>query len=146
MTKFKLLRFGGATVEIEPNSVIDFPAGLPGFETCKRFKMFHEEGKPTVFFLQSLDNAEVVFSLGDPGLLNISYEVTLSDAEQALLKITPGDELLLMVIVYKDKKMENKPDFVKVNMLGPIILNASKRCGLQKVLREFDVQLGIKAA
>ena len=146
MLKFNLLRFGGATVEFESNSVIDFPAGLPGFEACKRFKLFHEEGKPTVFFLQSLDNPAVMFSLGDPALLNLSYEVTLSDAEQKLLKITSGDELLLVVIVYKDGKAGNKPDVVKANMLAPIILNVSKRCGMQKVLHEFDAQLAIKAA
>jgi flagellar assembly factor FliW len=143
MMKFNLQRLGGGTVEFESNSVLEFPAGLPGFETCKRFKLFHEEGKPTVFYLQSLDNPAVLFSLGDPGLLSLSYEVTLSDAEQALLKVTPGDELLLEVIVYKEG---NKPDFVKVNMLAPIILNITKRLGLQKILQNLDTQLAIKAS
>ena len=143
MMKFNLQRLGGGTVEFESNSVLEFPAGLPGFETCKRFKLFHEEGKPTVFYLQSLDNPAVLFSLGDPGLLSLSYEVTLSDAEQALLKVAPGDELLLEVIVYKEG---NKPDFVKVNMLAPIILNITKRLGLQKILQNLDTQLAIKAS
>jgi len=143
MMKFNLQRLGGGTVEFESNSVLEFPAGLPGFETCKRFKLFHEEGKPTVFYLQSLDNPAVLFSLGDPGLLSLSYEVTLSDAEQALLKVTPGDELLLEVIVYKEG---NEPNLVKVNMLAPIILNITKRLGLQKILQNLDTQLAIKAS
>jgi len=59
------------------------------------------------------------------------------------LKVAPGDELLLEVIVYKEG---NKPDFVKVNMLAPIILNITKRLGLQKILQNLDTQLAIKAS
>jgi flagellar assembly factor FliW len=146
MMKFTLQRLGGATVEFKSDSVIEFPAGLPGFETCKRFKLFHEEGKSTVFFLQSLDQPAVVFSLGDPGLLNFSYEVTLSDAEQKQLEVAPGDELLLVVILYKDEKSGKMSDMVKANMFAPIILNINKRRGLQKVLQELDAQVAIKAS
>src|SRR5664279_4783203 len=110
MIKFTLKRLGGATVEFDANSVLEFPAGLPGFEKCKRFKLFYEEGKPNLLFMQSLDDAEVLFSLGDPALLNLSYEVMLSDEEQKLLASEPGDELLLVVIVYKDKKDGTNPD------------------------------------
>jgi flagellar assembly factor FliW len=146
MIKFNLKRLGGATVEFDPKTVIEFPAGVPGFEACKKFKLFHEEGKPTLFFLQSLEKPEVVFSLGDPGLLNLSYEVTLSDAEQKLLETAPGDELVLVVIVYRDEKEENKAAAVKANMFAPIILNITKRRGMQKVLKELDAQVAIKGA
>ena len=146
MIKFNLKRLGGATVEFDPKTVIEFPAGIPGFETCKKFKLFHEEGKPSIFFLQSLEKPEVLFSLGDPGLLNLSYEVTLSDAEQKLLETAPGDELVLVVIVYRDEKAENKAVAVKANMFAPIILNVTKRRGMQKVLKELDAQVAIKGA
>lgn len=69
--KFTLPCFGSEQVEIEPESIITFPAGLPGFEGCIRFKMFHEVGKLTVLWLQSLDDPAVAFSLGDPALLNL---------------------------------------------------------------------------
>jgi flagellar assembly factor FliW len=146
MTKFTLKRFGGETIEFDEKSVITFPAGLPGFETCKRFKLINEVDKPTFFFLQSLDNPAVLFSLGDPALLNLSYEVTLSDAEQKLLEAAPGDELVLVVIVYKEGKAGNKPEAVKANMFAPIVLNATKRRGIQKILKELDAQVAIKGA
>lgn len=146
MIKFNLKRLGGATVEFDPKSVIEFPAGIPGFESCKKFKLFHEEGKQTIFFLQSLEKPDVLFSLGDPGLLNLSYEVTLTDDEQKLLEAAPGDELLLVVIVYRDDKAENSAVAVKANMFAPIILNATKRRGMQKVLNTIEAQLAIKGA
>ena len=146
MMKFTLKRFGGETFEFDEKSVITFPAGLPGFETCKRFKLINEVDKPTIFFLQSLDNPAVLFSLGDPALLNLSYDVTLSDAEQKLLESAPGDELALVVIIYKDGKTGDKPEPVKANMFAPIILNITKRRGIQKVLKELDAQVAIKGA
>jgi flagellar assembly factor FliW len=144
MIKFKLQRLGGATVEFDAKSVIEFPAGLPGLEACKKFKLFHEEGKATVLFMQSLDKPDVLFSLGDPALLNLSYEVLLTDDEQKMLDSTAGDELLLLVIIYKDKNDETNPNVVKVNTLGPIILNVTKRRGMQKVLKEIDTQVAIR--
>jgi flagellar assembly factor FliW len=72
--------------------------------------------------------------------------VTLSDAEQKLLEAAPGDELVLVVIVYKEGKAGNKPEAVKANMFAPIVLNATKRRGIQKILKELDAQVAIKGA
>jgi flagellar assembly factor FliW len=143
MIKLNLPHFDGESVEIEPNSVIDFPAGVPGFETCTKFKLFHEEGKPNVIWLQSLDEPELLFSLRDPELMNLSYGVTLSDADEKLLESAPGDKLAVAVMVYKDKKVDNKPSFIKTNMVAPFILNVSKRRGMQKVLQDFDARVAI---
>ena len=38
-----------------------------------------------MLWLQALDDPAVVFSQGDPALLNLSYEVMLLDVEQAAL-------------------------------------------------------------
>ncbi|HAF44241.1 MAG TPA: flagellar biosynthesis protein FliW [Gallionellaceae bacterium] len=141
MIKLKLPRLGDTSVEFEADSVINFPDGLPGFETCHRFKLFHEEGKPSINWLQSLDNPDVMFSLRDPALLNISYDVSLSDADEKLLESAPGDELLMALIVYKDGKAENKTAAVQAHMLAPIILNVSKRRGMQKILKNIDAQV-----
>ncbi len=139
MIKLNLPRFGGVSVEFESDSVINFPAGLPGFETCKRFELLSEEGKPNVMWLQSLDKPEVVFSLRDPAMMNISYVVSISDEDEKLLEAAPGDELQLILIVFK----EDKEVAVKANMVAPIILNVSKRIGIQKVLKDFDAQLSL---
>jgi flagellar assembly factor FliW len=146
MIKLNLPRFGGVTVEFEPDSVIVFPAGLPGFESCTRFKLFHEEGKPNINWLQSLDKPEVLFSLRDPALMNLSYEVVLSDVDEKMLEAAPGDELLVALIVYKDEPAENQAAAVKTNMLAPIILNATKRRGIQKVLNDMDIQMAVRGS
>ena len=141
--KFMLQRFGAEEIEIDPQSIITFPRGIPPFEHCQRYKLFHEEGKGNVFWLQSLDDTDVLFSVTDPDLLRVSYEVTLSDEELDLLQVAAGDELLLAVIVYKDEAVGES---LRVNARAPIVLNLSKRLGLQKLLQEFDASVSIRGS
>lgn len=142
--KFTLQRFGAEQIVIDPQSIITFPNGISPFDHCTRYKLFHEEGKTSIFWLQSLDDADLLFSVTDPDLLKLSYEVTLTDEEQRLLQVATGDELLLAVIVYRDEGTATEP--LKVNTRAPIVLNLSKRLGLQKLLQEFETSVSIKGS
>lgn len=139
--QFKLQRLGAQEVDIDPQSIITFPQGIAPFES-KRFKLFHEDGKASVFWLQSLDESDLMFSVTDPDMLSISYEVTLSEDEQKALAIEPGDELVLAVILYKQEAAEPQP--VQANVRGPIILNVSKRLGLQKMLQAIETTVSVR--
>ena len=57
--KIDIERLGLKNVTIDPETLFSFPEGIAGFEDCKRFKVFHEEGKTTVFWLQSVDDVAV---------------------------------------------------------------------------------------
>lgn len=140
--KITLTRFGEQEVEINPENVITFPDSIAPFEGCTRYKLFHEEGKPTVFWLQSLDEPDLMFSVADPAFLRLSYEVALSDEDQALLKVEPDDELLLAVILYRAG--ENADGEISAISTAPIIINTSKRLGMQKMLKELGAQVAIK--
>lgn len=142
--KFTLQRFGAEEIEIDPDSIITFPRGIPPFGQCQRYKLFHEEGKASIFWLQSLDDVDVLFSVADPDLLKVSYEVALTDEELVLLQVAAEDELLLAVIVYKEGHDTVEP--LKVNARAPIVLNLSKRLGLQKLLQEFDASVSIRGS
>ena len=138
--KLTLARFGSEEVEIDPDTLIAFPNGLPGFEDCKRFKLFHSGNSPVVFWLQSIDDAEVVFSLADPDLLNISYELTLTDEEQSTLNVAAGDELNIAVILSKQEGSNNAAlSSVLANLRSPIVINVSKRLALQKPLHNAEL-------
>lgn len=141
--KVTLTRFGAEEVEIDPQSIITFPEGISPFDDCKRYKLFHEEGqtRARIFWLQSLDEPDLMFSVSDPALLRMAYEVALTDEEQALLQVDSGDDLVLAVILYRDEKSEGG-----INMItsGPIVINANKRIGMQKMLKEFGAQVVIQ--
>ena len=141
--KVTLPRFGSEEVEIDPDTIIEFPAGIPGFEDCHRFKLFHREGKdPSVFWLQSLDETDVVFSLTDPDLLGISYNLTLNEEEQQALRISPEDDLQIAVILSRPTTEDGAAiGGTRAHMRAPVVINVTKRVALQKLLTDAEVPI-----
>lgn len=120
--------------DINPDTIITFPRGIPGFEDQTRFKLFHQEGSEIVYWLQAVDNAELTFSVAHPAHFNINYNFTLTDDEEALLKIDEGDDLLILILLHKDNEQENGKPTIKGSIKAPLLINSNKRIGYQKVL------------
>lgn len=135
--KANTFRFG--ELEINPETILTFPRGLPGFEDCIRYQLLHEENEgPVVFYLQSLDDPAVTFSVVDPAQFGFNYELSLSDEDAALLQTDDPSELAVMLMVYKplgaDGQKIEITSGVTANINGPLVLNPGKKLGLQKVL------------
>ena len=130
--------------EIQDDEIITFPQGLPGFEENTRFKVFHEEGKPTVHWLQSVDDAELCFSVMEPDLLNLGYEFELSDEQTQMLEVTEGDELIVVLMLSKagnsaEKDHETVPNLtIRANLQGPLVINLRARKALQASLPKVE--------
>jgi len=134
--KIDTTRFG--ELEINPDATLTFPLGLIGFKDCKRYQMLHEDkAGPVVYYLQSLDDMAVTFSIVDPALFGLNYEISLSDEEEALLQAENPTDLAVLLMVYKPKENAKESAFpggVSANINGPLVLNLDKKLGLQKVL------------
>ncbi len=125
------------TQEVDPESVIVFPEGLPGFEGHQTFKMFHEEGKPTVFWLQSVDDSDLAFSVAPPELFNIFYEMVLSDSEMQQIKLAQPEDAAILLVLSKDDGEEVQDAAggkVRANLQGPLVINLRDRLGIQKII------------
>ncbi|MFC4159230.1 flagellar assembly protein FliW [Chitinimonas lacunae] len=120
-------RFGA--LDIDDSTTICFPQGLPGFEHCHQFKLLHEDvPEPKVWWLQSLDDPDVIFSLIEAGMLGVNYQIVLSDAEAELLQVNdPNDIALLLTLSRQDGGGE-----IRANTQSPILLNVASRLALQK--------------
>lgn len=140
--KIDIAKFGLKDVPVNPDAVFTFPQGLLGFENCKRFTLFHEEGKPTVFWLQSLDDENISFSVVEPGMIDICYEIELSEADCTLLDMKDTSEIVIVVILYRKEADGGK---IAANTFSPLVLNTRARLGMQKVLREFHPRLLYRA-
>lgn len=126
--------FGEQT--IDPSTIINFPNGIPGFEDQTRFKLFHQEGdNPLIFWLQSLDDESVIFSVAQPSVFNINYDFVLNDEEEALLGIEDIADTLILIILHKASP--DQPT-IKGSIKSPLVINSAKRVGLQKVLTQVD--------
>lgn len=124
--------------EVNPDTIISFPLGLPGFEDQKRFKLFHQEGSEIVYWLQSLDDQDLVLSVAHPAHFNINYNFVLTDDDEKLLQAGSGDELLIMIVLHKSDELEGGKPTIKGSIKSPLVINTEKRVGLQKVLVEIE--------
>ncbi|WP_300317417.1 flagellar assembly protein FliW [Accumulibacter sp.] len=140
--KIDLERFGLKDVPVDPETVFTFAEGLAGFADCRHFKVFHEEGKATVFWLQSLDDPALAFPIVPPEMLDLEYQIELSDADCALLGLERVEDAAVAVIVYRDDAEAGK---IAANTRSPIILNLDNRRAMQKVLQEVHPTLLYRA-
>ncbi|OQX83788.1 MAG: hypothetical protein B6D63_05650 [Candidatus Latescibacteria bacterium 4484_7] len=117
-------------IEVNEKDIIQFEKGLIGMPELKRFVLMDFEGPTPLHWLQSLDNREIGFVVSDPTLFADEYSIVLDKNAQEMLEIEKGDELVVMIVVtVKDNGRE-----ITGNLLGPIVVNASRRRGCQIVL------------
>jgi len=132
------LRFG--TLEIEPSKIIDFPLGLAGFEECRRFYLFHQDGEasvqPNFFILQSLEDPAVAFHVMDPALLGFSFQIELSDEEVELLKLADTTDAAVAVMLVKEGGGAEKSE-LRANLKSPLIINTLTKRGLQHAFAQI---------
>lgn len=137
--------FGEQT--IDPNTIISFPKGIPGFENQTRFKLFHQEGKPIIYWLQSLDDENLIFSVAHPAIFNINYSFVLTDAEEVLLQLENSDDVLILILLHKD---ESDPGShhptIKGSIKSPLVINGAKRIGMQKILAHSEQSITLTEA
>ena len=123
-------RYG--TLEIDPDTLLSFPSGLPGFENLTRFTLLHEEGKSTVFWLQSVDDTDVQFSVTNPNNFKVNYQITLQDDEAEMLELTDDSETIVLLILSRD--MEAYNHFLNTQILDhPSVHSASSSFALRRV-------------
>ena len=128
--------------EIQDDNIITFPQGLPGLENNTRFKVFHEEGKPTVHWLQSVEDEEVCLSVMEPKTLDLAYEFNMSEEQSSLIDMQNEDELLVFVILSKDNATDSEAvpsdSKIKANLTGPIVINSRSRKAFQASLSKAE--------
>lgn len=133
-----------ATLSVDPDRVIEFPDGLPGFEACRRYTLYHPdaaagEETPRYFILQSLDDAGVAFSIADPALFGFNYEISLSDEEATALDLAdPADAAVVVMLVKESSGL-------RANLKAPLVLNLRARRGIQHVFSHLNYQVTLKS-
>ncbi|MCB1960142.1 MAG: flagellar assembly protein FliW [Rhodocyclaceae bacterium] len=134
------------SIDVDPDKIIEFPRGLPGFESCQRFTFVQEDGQsPSVLQMQSVDDPQVAFSVADPASLGVNYEFVLSDAEVSLLALGAPSEATVVVIVRKNDAGGSPADAgLRANFMAPLVINVEARRGLQKVMEKVGCDVTLR--
>lgn len=137
--------FGG--LDVSPENIIEFPAGLPGFEGCHRFTFIEDGDANKILQMQSVDDAGLVFSVADPATLGVNYEFTLTDAEVDALQLGAAEDVAVAVIIRKREAAGSPAEAgLKANFMAPLVINTAARRGLQKVIENIGCNVTLKGA
>lgn len=125
--EFPTRQFG--VLHIRDDQVIDFPEGLIGFESCKRFFVFDLDDFGIFKWLQSLDDQSLGFIILDPKLVFKNYDPEFTPKDLEILEASnPGDLVLLSVVTLPEEVRD-----MTVNLQAPLVINPSKRLGRQVI-------------
>jgi len=111
--------------------VVEFPSGIPGFESHRRFVLIASAELSPLGCLKAVDASDVSFLVLDPRLLFFNYDLTLSEFERARIGADAGEPLLWLAIVTITEKEAT------ANLRAPVVINPSKMIGCQ-LIREND--------
>jgi flagellar assembly factor FliW len=122
-------RFG--EIELSGEAVVRFADGLLGFEDQTEFVLYEPEEDHPFAWLLSTTDPRVAFAVCDPELfLAETYELTLTDLDQACLELLDGDSVRIYVIV-GPSEANARPT---ANLKGPVIINSRSRRAKQLLL------------
>ncbi len=111
--------------------IVEFPAGIPGFETCHRFVLVSSPELAPLACLQAVDPPAASFLTVDPRLLEPGYDLTLREFERA--RLGAGDEPLLWLAIVTITNGE-----ATANLRAPIVINPRRMTGCQFIRDEVE--------
>lgn len=121
-------------LEYSNHSVIDFPAGLPGFEDQIAFLFLEQPHTRPLVFMQSLLNPRLCFLALPVSVVDPEYRLSLSPEDLTALGLEPdsapkvGADIGCFVLL---TVAENSPP--TVNLMSPIVLNLRSRKAIQAI-------------
>jgi len=116
-------------LDYKEESVLLFPEGLPGFETCRRFVLLEQPALAPLVHLQSLEIPALCFLTIPVAIIDHTYEAALllEHAELLQLKDAGAPPLLLALLAAADEGR------LTANLMAPVAINLATRIAVQAV-------------
>ena len=123
-------RFG--EVEIQDHDILTFPSGMLGFSAERHFVMIEDEMGSPFQWLQSVEKQDLTFVTINPETAVSAFSLDITVDHMKKLDTEQVDDLSVRVIVTMAKKLQD----VTINLQGPLLINFSKKLGLQFVVAD----------
>jgi flagellar assembly factor FliW len=131
-------RFG--IVEVDENSTIDVPSGVPGFSEMRRVTLLGAGAMPGVpangdqnamFWMQDIDDGARAFLCIDPWMTFPDYDVEI---DEKALQIQDENNVCVLALVTVDRT-EGKTT-MSANLRAPIVIDLGTRRAHQLILSD----------
>ena len=120
-------------ISFEPDSELEFPCGLPGFDSRKRFVAVTIPASEPLTYLQSLEAPDLCFITMPLLAVDPHYQLNVSTEDLSLLGLPVasrpriGEDVLCLTVL---SIRETGPT---ANLLAPIVVNLKTRRGVQAI-------------
>jgi len=113
---------------VDTRHVIGFPAGIPGFESCRSFILMQLEGNDEFHCLTAIEGPNASFLVVDPRHLVPDYECELTAADAARIGANGSAPLLWLALVTIERD-----GTTTVNLRSPVVINPARMLGHQVI-------------
>lgn len=121
-------------VQFSDDDVFEFPDGIPGFESERKFLCVERPAFRPVVFLQSLVDPDLCFITLPARSIDPAYQLNIAPEELNILGLAGSESLApeagLACLAIVCLPPEGQPT---ANLLGPVILSRETRKGVQSV-------------
>jgi flagellar assembly factor FliW len=114
-------------LRVDESSVIDFPEGLLGFASLKKFVLLEREDTAPFQWLQCLTDPDVALPVVDPNCIFSGYSCIPTSEELFSLGAESCSDLLLRVVAI----IPDDPFNATVNLKAPVLINYRNMVGRQ---------------
>ncbi len=128
-------------VELDENEVVEFCAPIFGFEHLRRYVLLSDdEMGPGLFWLQSLEDADVCFILLDPTELGMEYMPEVSGETARELELDGAPIVRLIAVIPQNFKDTT------VNLKSPVVINPKTHRAAQVILEaDYPIRMPLFA-
>jgi len=129
-------------LDYSPDSVFDFPSGIPAFEEEHDFVFLDKPNTTPLLFMQSLHSPDLCFVAVPVFVACPNYRLSLSAEDRRSLQLAPerppriGEDILCLALVTLAEGFDPT-----VNLASPIVLNLRNRNGIQLIPEWSDYSI-----
>ena len=122
-------------IEIDESKIITFEDGIIGFPDMKKFTLIFDEekeGRPSISWLQSMDEPETAFPVMDPLFVCETYNPSVEEELLKNLGTIKEDNLYVLVTVTVPQNIKE----LAANLKAPIVINTDTRKASQIIVED----------
>ncbi|MFT9494656.1 flagellar assembly protein FliW [Anaerosolibacter sp.] len=118
-------------IEINNDTVIEFPDGIPGFEQYKQYAIIKnpDEENP-LHWLQCMEDGDLTFVVINPFMAKEDYDFYLPDSMIEKLRISDIKDVMVLSFVTIPEEITK----MTINLKAPLIINIHSKLGKQLIL------------
>lgn len=127
--KINTKKFG--EININDNLVFDFVEPIIGYDSLTKYVLVEHAENSAFKWLQSIEDSSLAFPVTSPAFFDIDYQFEIPTDKAEKIGLTSVESLISLNIVTIPK---SNPRKATINLLAPIIINATNKQGMQIIL------------